>query len=54
MMAIATISMVTSGFYCHHSATKLTQPIDKLKKVGYNQIAPNLLTDGEKWVILLI
>ena len=40
MMAIATISIAISGFYYHHLATKLTQPIDKWQKVGYNQIAP--------------
>jgi len=38
MMAIATISIATSGFYCHYFATKLTQPIDKRKKVGYKHI----------------
>jgi len=37
-MEILPISIATSGSYCHHFATKLTQPIDKLKKVGYNHI----------------
>ena len=41
MMVISTISIATSGSYCHHLATKLTQPIDKLKKVGYNRIDLN-------------
>ena len=41
MMVISTISVATFGSYCHHSATKLPQLIDKWQKVGYNQIAPN-------------
>ncbi len=39
MMVISTISIVTSGFYCYHSTTKLNEAIDKQRKVGYNQIA---------------
>jgi len=37
-MEFLPISIATSGPYCYHLATKLTEAIDKLKKVGYNQI----------------
>lgn len=37
-MEILPISIATSDSYCYHLATKLTQPIDKQRKVGYNLI----------------
>lgn len=40
-MEILPISIATSGSYYHHLATKLNEPIDKLKKGGYNRIDLN-------------